>query len=77
MLLKTRSIKSVGDKAEIAGSFVAKLAKKIEQLQQEIPALLEERTEQQIRKELEEERDKAIQKLAAIDGGKDWKKVGK
>jgi hypothetical protein len=59
----------------ILAGFAVKLARKIRQLQIEMPELLDERTEEQIRKELEIERDKSAKKLAAMDKGKDWKKV--
>ena len=57
--------------------FVEKLGRKIRDLQAETPTLLEPRTEEEIRAELIEERDKSIAKLAAMDQGQDWKKVGK
>lgn len=55
--------------------FGLKLASKIFKLQQEKPNLLDARTDEEIRAELEEERDKAIKKLAAMDEGKDWKGI--
>ena len=56
-------------------NFAHKLGKKIAALQKEYPSLLEERTEDEIREELEEEQKAAGDKLAAMDKGKDWKKV--
>lgn len=51
---------------------VAKLGCLIEELEQEEPALLAERTPEQIRETLIEERDKAIAKLQKMDAGLAW-----
>lgn len=74
---ETRDVLDIDDKASTgkAWDFIVKLARKIHKLQNDLPTLLEERTEEEIRAELEEERDKSIAKLAAMDKGKDWKKV--
>lgn len=51
---------------------LAKLAKMIKDLEEEEPALLAERTPEEIRATLEEERDKAIEKLAKMNAGLLW-----
>lgn len=73
-LIKDQALNSVEGERRLA-KFGAKLVRKILTLQEESPTLLQPRTEDQIRAELIEERDKSIAKLAAMDQGQDWKKV--
>lgn len=54
-----------------------KLAKKIAKEFKDYPSLFDERTEEEIKEELETEFKAAGDKLAAIEKGKDWKGAGK
>ena len=51
------------------------LGKKLNKLVKEIPALLAEKTDEQIKAALEKEAKVAAMKLAEIEKGNDWKKV--
>mgnify|MGYP001605287931 CR=1 FL=1 len=55
--------------------FASKLGNKIECLIEEIPNLLKDRTEEQIKGALYKDQDKIKEQLQAIEKGKDWKKV--
>ena len=55
--------------------FASKLGGKIQRLIEEIPNLLEDRTEEQIKDALEGDQEKIEKQLAALSGGKDWKRV--
>ena len=56
-------------------TFAQKLGKKIEKLIEEVPHLLEERTEEQILASMEKDLEKIEEQKKAIAKGKDWKKV--
>ena len=55
--------------------FASNLGGKIHRLIQEVPNLLEDRTEAQIKEALEGDQEKIEKQLAAFEKGKDWKKV--
>ena len=55
--------------------FALKLGNKINNLIGEMPNLLEDRTEEQIKEALEGDQEKIEAQLAAMEKGKDWKKV--
>lgn len=69
-LEKIDPIKSVD--ARPGQKVVIKLASKIAQQLKEDSSTLQQRTPEEIRTELETERDKAIEKLARLDAGKKW-----
>ena len=52
-----------------------KMAKSIYKLKEEMPTLLEDRTEEEIHATLSKELIESEQKLAAIGKGADWKKI--
>ena len=56
-------------------SLSAKLGKKIKNLMEDEPALLKERTPEEIQHELEVEYESAALKLKALAKGKDWKEI--
>jgi hypothetical protein len=56
-------------------SLACKMGKKIEELQQENPNLLKERTPEEIAAILAKEAEKAGMQLNQLKNGKDWKKV--
>lgn len=56
-------------------SLSAKLGTKISKLIEEDPTLLEARTEEEIKHELEVELESAQLKLKALNKGKDWKEI--
>ena len=60
---------------ERAITFAHKLGKKIDKLIEEVPNLLEDRTEEQIQASMEKDLDKILEQKKAIAAGKDWKKV--
>lgn len=55
-----------------ARNLVMKLSKKISKQLIEDPSTLQQRSQDEIRTELETERDKAIEKLAKLSAGKQW-----
>ena len=55
--------------------FASKLGRKIQRLIEEVPNLLEDRTEDQVKEALEGDAEKISKQLAALSGGKDWKRV--
>lgn len=73
-LLKATTLSQAG-KMNHAAFFFAEVVKKLVHLLDEVPHLLEDRTEAQITAELQLEMDKSKAKLEAISKGTDWKKV--
>ena len=55
--------------------FASKLGNKVQKLIKEVPNLLEDRTEEQIKEALTGDAAKIEKQLAALEKGKDWKKV--
>ena len=55
--------------------FASKLGGKIQRLIKEVPNLLEDRTEEQIKEALEGDQEKIEKQLKALEKGKDWKVV--
>ena len=64
-----------GELLSFPPKFASKLGKKIAALIEEVPHLLEERTEEQIQEALKGDQEKIAKQLTALDKGKDWKKV--
>ena len=63
------------DKDDKVIKFASKLGGKIQKLIGEVPNLLEDRTEEQIKEALTGDAEKIEKQLAALEKGKDWKKV--
>jgi len=63
------------DESDPVIKLVSKLGKKIKKLQFEVPTLLEDRTEEEIKKTLLRDQAKIKEQLDAIEAGQDWKQV--
>ena|SRR3990167_585412 len=61
--------------ASLPHKHVAKLGKKIKTLMLEVPDLLKERTEEQVKKALLKDQAKIVEQLEALQQGEDWKHV--
>lgn len=81
--LLAKGLKNLGqNEGEVQGMITAlehasKLAKKIAKEFKDYPSLFDERTEEEIKVELETEFKASGDKLAAMNNGKDWKGAGK
>ena len=73
--LKWADVKWSKDPNHSLIQFASQLGEKIQHLIKEVPNLLEDRTEGQIKEALTGDQEKIERQLKALEKGKDWKQV--